>query len=64
MSSDARVWRKELTEAGWTNYMNSSTSFQAPCGCIYRGPALAWRVLKLREERVEDGLKECPNHEN
>ncbi len=62
MSSDAQIWMKELKDAGWVRL--SLTAYQAPCKCIYRGPALAWRVLKLREERVEDGLKECPNHED
>jgi hypothetical protein len=63
MSTDARVWIAQLKAAGWTNYRGSLTNFQAPCGCIYRGPAHAWKCLKLREQRVADGLKECPNHD-
>lgn len=51
--SDAQRWIQELKDAGWVR-MNL-TVFQAPCGCMYRGPYNAWRVMKLLNTR------NCPN---
>jgi hypothetical protein len=43
-TTDPRVWVRELEEAGWTRH--GLTLFQAPCGCYFRGPYLAWTEMK------------------
>lgn len=43
MSNDPRQWRRELVEGGWTEV--TLTLYQAPCGCYFRGPYLAWTQM-------------------
>jgi hypothetical protein len=53
MGQDVKSWVKELTEAGWKQLR--LTVWQAPCGCIYRGPYRAWTVMLAMKSMS------CPN---
>lgn len=42
---DVEKWVRELEAAGWTRVHN--TLWQAPCGCHFRGPYMAWHCMTM-----------------
>lgn len=44
MGQDVELWIRELKEAGWKQYRGMN-AWQAPCGCLYRGPYKAWTIM-------------------
>jgi hypothetical protein len=44
MEPDIEKWIRELDEAGWKRY--SRDIWMSPWGKLYRGPYLAWTVMR------------------
>lgn len=43
------LWRRDLDAAGWI--AESATTFRAPDGSLWRGPAGAWQELQRRNQQ-------------
>lgn len=55
MGHDVELWRRELSEAGWTAIRHDV--WKAPCGCLYRGPWRAWvTMLEMKANMLLDVL--------
>jgi len=44
-SQDIDLWIRELKAAGWTEWRRP-TIWQAPDGKLFRGPYLAWCIMR------------------
>lgn len=51
-AQDVQKWRRELSAARWNEV--SRTVWQAPCGCLFRGPYRAW--LEMMGTHVADHI--------
>jgi len=46
---DVEVAKAELLAAGWSS--NGVSTWRAPSGHLYRGPALAWKLMRKHGNR-------------
>lgn len=48
---------KDLEASGWSRWRGHMTVWQAPTGDLYRGPALAWKLMMYGYGCREKGKK-------
>jgi len=70
--SDSISWVDQLKISGWSRQHghaermasnaisgDAEEIWERPCGCIYKGTDLAWRIMMAEKEHNI----QCPNHE-
>lgn len=51
----------ELIAAGWRRWKNHATIWESPMGDLYRGPALAWQIMKIYgTKKIEKTKSQLP----